>query len=104
MVLWVCIIVISVVCFGIGSWENERRFKKLTPEQQSVLFGDIVTQAQWDKETVKELKNFRAAQKKEKQSEDEELPETPKEKHIVSIEAYEAAMKRLKQRRENDSE
>ena len=68
MILWTCIVVISVVYFSIKSWRNERCFKKLTPEQRFMLFRDIVTQAQWDKEAEKELKNFWAAQEKEKQT------------------------------------
>lgn len=38
------------------------------------------------------------------QEADEEIPEIPKDKRIISKEAYEAAKKRLKQRLENNSE
>lgn len=53
-VFWSIYLIISAT----KKWLKKRKFNKLTPEQKSVLFGDIVNQSRWNAETKKELRNF----------------------------------------------
>jgi hypothetical protein len=48
---------VYVIFTGIKSWRSELAFRKLTPEQIAILFGDLVEQSKWDKETKRALES-----------------------------------------------
>src|SRR4030042_3601833 len=56
---------VYVIFAGIKSWRSELAFRKLTPEQIAILFGDLVEQSKWDKETKRALESLLSKKRKE---------------------------------------